>query len=122
MNYIYWNVPFMEEECLFSQDEFKTKDELVNHLSEIGLEISEYDITDYDSDYEIKSVCLSNGRHNEFNFKCPYCGKQYNPDAEYEKYDYSAIVENFAYFDRYTIVCEKNDCRRIFILKNEYEG
>ncbi len=121
MNYKYWNVAVLEEECLFSKDEFKTKDELIEYLEKNNLAEPD-NIEEFTSNYEIKSVCLSYGRHNEFNFKCPYCGKQYNPDAEYEIYEHRGIVENFAYFDRYAKVCEKNDCQRIFILKNEYEG
>lgn len=118
MIYKYWNVSYEGEEGIFSQDEFKTKDLLVAHLDDIGTVIEEDDITEYDSEYEIKSVCLENGKYNEFNYTCPNCGYFYNPDKEYFESECNLIEENFEYFDRHTQCCEK--CRKLFNLLNDY--
>lgn len=120
MTYKYWNVSYDGEDGLFSQEEFKTKDLLIEHLYDIDLEISENDISEINSEYEIKSVCLSTGRYDEYRFMCPYCGWEYNPDKEFDIYEFRRIDENFEFFNSYTKICDSRDCNKMFVLKNDY--
>lgn len=113
----YWNVIFDNEECSFSQDKFKTKNELAEYLYINDLCGEPDNINEFELEYELKSTNLLCSQYNTLSYKCPYCGRKHVICREEDKIEYMTIEKNFEYFGMYETYCHNRKCNKLFILR-----